>query len=60
MVVVLQVGIRMKYKKYHTVGTIPKSNTKIVKKPKKIDTPNTQTRDRSLWYTTYSIMKHEK
>ena len=35
--VVLQVGIR----------TIPKSNTKIVERDK-IDTPNTQTRDRSL------------
>ena len=59
MMVMLQVGIRMKYKKYHTVGTIPKSNTKIVEKDK-IDTPNTQTRDRSLWYISYSIMKHEK
>jgi hypothetical protein len=47
MMVMLQVGIRMKYKKYHTVGTIPKSNTKIVERDK-IDTPNTQTRDRSL------------
>ena len=45
--VVLQVGIRMKYKKYHTVGTIPKLNTKIVERDK-IDTPNAQTRDRSL------------
>ena len=39
--VMLQVGIRMKYKKYQTVGTIPKSNTKMVEKDK-IDTPNTQ------------------
>jgi hypothetical protein len=28
-------------KKYHTVGTIPKSNIKIVEKGN-IDTPNTQ------------------
>ena len=47
MMDVLQVGIRMKYKKYHSVGTIPKSNTKIIERDK-IDTPNTQTRDRSL------------
>ena len=47
MMVVLQIGIRMKYTKYHTVGTIPKSNTKIVERDK-IDTPNTQTRDRSV------------
>jgi hypothetical protein len=47
MMGVLQVCIRMKYKKYHTVGKIPKSNTKIVERDK-IDTPNTQTRDRSL------------
>jgi hypothetical protein len=30
----------MKSKKYHTVGTIPKSNIKIVARGK-IDTPNT-------------------
>ena len=60
MMVVLQVGIRMKYKKNTTLsGTIPKSNTKIVERDK-IDTPNTQTRDCTLWYITYSIMKHEK
>jgi hypothetical protein len=48
MMVVLQVGIRMKYKKNTTLsGTIPKSNTKIVERDK-IDTPNTQKRDRSL------------
>ena len=31
----------MKNKQYHTVGTIPKSNIKIVEKGK-IDTPSTQ------------------
>jgi len=39
----------MKNKKYHTVGTIPKSNIKIVERGK-IDTPNTQIQDRSISY----------
>ena len=43
--------------KYHTVRTIPKSNRKFVDIDK-TDTHNTQTRDRSLWYIRYSIMKH--
>jgi len=38
--------VKLKYKKYHTVGSIPKSNRKIVKGGK-IDTPNTQIHDRS-------------
>ena len=38
--------------KYHTVGTIPISNIKIVERGK-IDTSNTQTLDRSLsWLVT--------
>ena len=42
----------MKNKKYHTVGTIPKSNTKIVENDK-IVAPNTQIHDRSLsWLGT--------
>ena len=32
---------------YHTVGTIPKSNIKIVERGN-IDTPNTQINDRSV------------
>jgi hypothetical protein len=35
----------MKNKKYHNVGTILKSNTKIVERGK-IDTPNTQIHDK--------------
>jgi len=38
----------MKNKKYHTVGTIPKPTIKIVERCK-IDTPNTQIHDRSLY-----------
>ena len=42
----------MKNKKYYKVGTIPKSNIKIVERGK-IDTPNTQIHDRSLsWLGT--------
>jgi hypothetical protein len=37
----------MKTKKYHTVGTIPKSNLKKVEGDK-IDTPNTQIHDCSF------------
>jgi hypothetical protein len=42
----------MKNEKYYTVGTIPKSNIKIVEKGK-IDTPNTHMHDRPLsWFGT--------
>jgi len=42
----------MKNKKYHTVGTVPKSNRKIVERGK-IDIPNTQIYDRSFsWLGT--------
>ena len=43
----------MKSKKYHTVGTFPKSNRKIVERGK-IDTTNTHVHDRSVsWISTY-------
>ena len=38
---------KMKYKKYHTAGTIPKSNIKIAERGN-IDIPNTQIHDRIL------------
>ena len=38
------VGIKWNAKKYHTVGTIPKSNFKIVERGQ-LDTPNTQIHD---------------
>jgi hypothetical protein len=37
----------MKNKKYHTVGTVPKSNRKIVEKSE-IDSPNIYIHDHSL------------
>jgi len=37
----------LKNENYHTVGTIPKSNRKIIERGK-TDTPNTQIHDRSL------------
>ena len=37
----------MKRKQYHSVGTIPESNIKIVESAE-IDTPNTQIYDRSI------------
>jgi hypothetical protein len=43
---------KMKNKKYYTVGTVPKSNTKIVERGK-IDSPKTQnTRPHTflVWY----------
>jgi hypothetical protein len=41
-----------KAKKYHTVGTIPKSNRKIIERCT-INTPDTQMYDRSLsWFGT--------
>jgi len=40
----MNVTNKMKNKKYHTVGTIPKSNIKFVERGK-IDTPNTQIHD---------------
>jgi hypothetical protein len=47
---------KMKKKKYHTVGTVPKSNRKIVKRGT-IDISNTLKHDRSLskQYTVSSI-----
>ena len=42
----------MKIKKYHNVGTIPKSNISVVKRGR-VDTPNTQIHDRTLsWFGT--------
>ena len=41
--------IKMKYKKYHTAGTIPKSNIKIAERGK-IDTPNTKIHEYSLYW----------
>ena len=38
---------QMKLKEYHTVGTVSKSNSKIIEKAK-INIPNTQIHDRSL------------
>jgi hypothetical protein len=37
----------MKNKKYHTVRTVPNSNTKIVERGK-IETPNTQINEHSI------------
>jgi hypothetical protein len=48
---------KMKNNKYHTVGTVPKSNRKIVERDK-IDTSNTQIHDLSLfWLATGTPMK---
>ena len=45
---------KMKNKKYHTVGRIPKTSSKMVERGK-IDTLNTQTHDRSLpWYRHFN------
>ena len=38
---------KLKNKKYHTVGTIPKSNRNIAERGKN-DSPNTQIHDRAL------------
>jgi len=46
---------KMKNKKYHTVGTVPKSNRKIVERGK-VYTPNTQIHDRSLSCEDYKRM----
>jgi len=44
-------------KKYHTVGTVPKSNRKIVERCK-IETPNTQIHDLSLsWFIIDTSIK---
>jgi hypothetical protein len=43
----MQVSSNEKQEKYHTVGTISKSNIKIVERGK-IDITNTQIHDRSL------------
>jgi len=46
-----------KKQKYHMVGTVPKSNRKIVQRDK-IDIPNTQIHDRSLlWLGTGTSIK---
>jgi hypothetical protein len=48
---------KVKNIKYHTFGTIPKSNIKIVERGK-IDTPNTQIHDCSLsWLGTGTSIK---
>jgi len=45
----------MECKIYHTVGTIPKSNIKIVGKHK-LDTPSKQIHDRSLsWHFNQKV-----
>jgi hypothetical protein len=50
----------MKTKKYHTVGTVPKFNTKIIETGK-MDTPNTQINDRSLsWFDTPNTQIHDR
>jgi len=47
----------MKNKKYHTVGTIPKSDIKIIESGK-IDAPNAQMHDRLLsWLDTGTSIK---
>jgi hypothetical protein len=44
-------------KKYHTVGTVPKPNRKIVERGK-INTPNTLIHDHSLpWLGTGTLLK---
>ena len=46
-----------KSKNYHTVGTFPKSNRKIVERGK-FDTPNTQIHDDSpSWLGTGTLIK---
>ena len=48
---------KMINKKYHTVGTVPKSNRKIVERCK-IETPNTQIHDLSLsWFIIDTSIK---
>lgn len=50
--IVLKVNNKMKRKKYHTVGTTPKSNLQILKRGK-IDMANTHIDDRALsWVGT--------
>ena len=50
-------GIKKQVKTYHIVGIIPKSNIKAVERGK-IDTPNTQTHDRSLsWVNIHTSLK---
>ena len=50
-------SIKMENKKYHTVGTIPKSNIKIVERGN-IDTSNTKIYDQSLsWLCTGTFIK---
>ena len=45
--ITLSEQVQSPIEKYHTVGTGPKSNRKIVERGK-IDNPNTQIHDRSL------------
>jgi hypothetical protein len=44
---------KMKNKKYHNVGTVPKFNWNITKKECKFNTPNSQNRSLS-WLGTYT------
>jgi len=55
------IALNEKQKQYHTVGTVPKSNIKIVERGK-TDTPNTNIYDRSLSLlgTGTSIKSHIK
>ena len=57
MWIIVRCNIELKTKKYHTVGTIPKSDIKIVERGK-MDTPNTQMVDGLLsWLDTGTSMK---
>jgi hypothetical protein len=57
MWIIVRCNIELKTKKYHTVGTIPKSDIKIVERGK-MDTPNTEIHDRSLsWLDTGTSKK---
>jgi hypothetical protein len=52
----MNVTNKLKNKKFHIVGTVPKSNIKIVERDK-MDTPNTQIHDRSpfpAWYKHFN------
>ena len=48
-------GKKYSVEKYHTVGIVPKSNANIEEKDK-VDTTNTQIRDRSSsWLLTFPL-----
>ena len=49
-------GIKKQVKTYHIVSIFPKSNIKAVERGK-IDTPNTQTHDRSLLYKNENLIE---